>query len=375
MRKQSGLCIAVSILAFSTLSLLAQSMTQSPTQALCRAACTPQSNTSYIDAQGTAHITRVVPVPPTVSPEAQKFIGRQIADQPGASSALNVWEDQDRAAKIFSALYPVHLSRKTIAGVPVKIVMPLTMPEQNRGRVLINVHGGGFIVDGGSWTESIPIGYLTQTKVVSVLYRLAPKYPFPAAVDDTVAVYRELLKTYKPENIGLYGTSAGGMLGPEVCVKLRQLALPLPGALGVFGGQGDFSTAATADSRYLYSQDGLGHHLDTPPTDRALEKYVGSTDRRNLVLSPIFADLHGFPPTLFLSSTRDMMLSGTTILHRAFLRAGVDARLVIFEGLPHGFWYDPYLPESKEADGIIASFFEKKLNLIGKQKEPYSWGN
>src|SRR6185437_12210854 len=226
MRKENILCVlAATVICFACISVACMDG-QQQTPPSCTVQCIPETNSSYIDAQGTAHIQRVVPVPPTVSPEAQKFIGRQIPDQPGASSALNVWEDQDRAAKIFSALYPVHLSRKTIAGVPVKIVMPLTMPEQNRGRVLINVHGGGFIVDGGSWTESIPIGYLTQTKVVSVLYRLAPKYPFPAAVDDTVAVYRELLKTYKPENIGLYGTSAGGMLGPEVCVKLRQLALP-----------------------------------------------------------------------------------------------------------------------------------------------------
>ncbi len=79
------------------------------------------------------------------------------------------------------------------------------------------------------------------------------------------------------------------------------------------------------------------------------------------VLSPLYADLKGFPPSLFLTSERDMMLSGTTILHRAFLRAGVDARLVVFEGLPHGFWNGPYLPESKEADRLMASFFEREL--------------
>src|SRR6185312_14417040 len=148
-----------------------------------------------------------------------------------------------------------------IAGIPVRIVTPMDMPKQNRTKVLINVHGGGFVGDGGSWTESIPVGYLTQTKVVAVLYRLMPEYPFPAAVDDTVAVYKELLKTYKPENIGLYGTSAGATLTVEVCVKLRQLRLPLPGALGIFSGLGDFSTGMQGDTMSFFTLDGLAGRI------------------------------------------------------------------------------------------------------------------
>lgn len=326
----------------------------------------PQTNSSYIDAAGTAHITRVVPVPPTISPEAQKFLARPIQDIPGRGSALNEWQDQNRAAQLAHTLYPVHVTQGTIAGVPVRIVTPLNMPEQNHDSVLINVHGGGFVGDGGSLTESIPIAYLTQTKVVAVLYRLMPKYPFPAAVNDTVAVYKELLKTHKPANMALYGTSAGATLTAEVSVKLRQLQIPLPGALGIFSGMGDMSTATTADSRSLFSMDGLSGHLPTPPSNAGYRAYMGSTNPKDPVLSPLYADLHGYPPTLFIAGERDMLLSGTTILHRAFLRAGVDARLIVFEGLPHAFWYDPYLPESKEADGDMASFFEKELHLAGR---------
>ena len=67
------------------------------------------------------------------------------------------------------------------------------------------------------------------------------------------------------------------------------------------------------------------------------------------------------PPTLFLTSTRDLLLSGTSILHRAFLKAGVDAQLVVFEGLAHAFWNNPGLPESKDADQLMADFFDKHL--------------
>ena len=226
-------------------------------------------------------------------------------------------------------------------------------------RVLINLHGGGFNSDSGSFTESIPIANLTRTKVVSVLYRLAPEHLFPAAVDDTVAVYRELLKSYKPQDIALYGTSAGAVLTAEVAVRLRQLGLPLPGALGIFSGLGDFSR--NGDSAAMYSLDGLSGHLDVPTGEPTNHEYSGATNRRDPVLSPLFADHHGFPPTLFITSGRDLLLSGTTILHRAFLRDGVDARLVVFEALPHAFWNNVSLPESKEAYNLMASFFDQQL--------------
>ena len=79
------------------------------------------------------------------------------------------------------------------------------------------------------------------------------------------------------------------------------------------------------------------------------------------MLSPVYADLHGMPPTLFLTSERDLLLSSTSTLHRAFLRAGAPADLIVFEGLPHCFWNNGALPESHEAWSYMASFFEKQL--------------
>ena len=89
--------------------------------------------------------------------------------------------------------------------------------------------------------------------------------------------------------------------------------------------------------------------------------YTGKTDPKDPVLAPLYADLKGFPPALFVTSTRDILLSGTATLHRAFLRAGVPAELVVFEALPHAFWYDYRLPETKEALAIMAKFLDDKL--------------
>jgi len=327
------------------------------------AAEAPTRDASYIDAQGTAHVTRVVPVPQTISPQAQLFIGHAEPDQGPPQSLEDRRKMTDaytaRARVAWTRLCPNTLVDETMAGVPVHIVTPADMPAANRDKVLLNLHGGGFNSDSGSYTESIPIASYTGIKVVAVLYRLAPEHPFPAAVDDSIAVYKELLKTYKPEHIVIYGTSAGAILTAEVAAKIKQLGLPTPAALGIFSGMGDF--ARSGDSISMYALRGLSGHLDPPEPGAHDPFYVGNTDPKDAVLSPIYSDLHGLPPTLFVTSTRDLLLSGTVNLHRAYLNAGVDAHLVVYDALPHAFWYDPMLPEAIEANHIMAGFFVKHL--------------
>jgi acetyl esterase/lipase len=238
------------------------------------------------------------------------------------------------------------------------IITPL--PDPGTKRVLINLHGGGFNSDSGSLIEGIPIANLAKIKVVSVYYRLAPENPFPAAVEDVVAVYKELLKTYPAHSIGIFGTSAGAILTCEAAVRLKQLGLPLPAALGIFSGLADFSRPG--DSLQLFTLNGFpGRLAPIDPNHLPDDQYVGKTDRKDPVLSPIFADLHGMPPSLLVTSTRDILLSGTATLQRAMLGAGVDAQLVVFEALPHAFWYHFQLPETKEALELMAKFFDDKV--------------
>ncbi len=321
-------------------------------------------DTSTIDANGTAHITRVVPVPTTISPQAQAALARPASDVEmhdtleQRRNGTDAW--QNRAGEESLAAFPVHVTSGSIAGVPVRNIMPIDSTPSHPGSVLINLHGGGFNSDSGSLTESIPIANLTHTRVVAVLYRLAPEHPYPAALDDAVAVYRELLKSYKPAHIAIYGTSAGAILTAQVAVRLKQLNLPQPAALGIFSGLGDFSKYG--DSQAMYALNGLSGHLDPPGSKPIDTEYIGSTDPHDPVLSPVYADLHGLPPTLFITSGRDLLLSGTVILHRAFLRHGVDARLIVFEALPHAFWNDVSLPESREAYSDMAQFFGTQLN-------------
>lgn len=314
----------------------------------------PPPVTTTLDPDGTARITRVVPVPTTISPQAQAFLATGASWAPAAGS-----EEQRVLIAKARSLYPVRIEDDVIAGVPVRVVSPPVVPPEKAGRVLVNLHGGGFVSDSGSMLESIPLASLTRTKVVTVLYRLAPAHRFPAAVDDVVAVYRELLKTHLPQRMVLYGTSAGAILSAQAVVRLRRDGLPLPAAIGFFTGFADF--AHPGDSLAFFGVPGLD---GARPPDRrggpdAL--YLGERDPKDPLVSPIYADLSGFPPTLCVAGTRDLLLSGTVNFHRALVRRGVDARLVVFDAMPHAHWYMVGIPEAAEALELMAGFFDEQL--------------
>jgi monoterpene epsilon-lactone hydrolase len=316
----------------------------------------PADPYTTIDPDGTAHIKRALPIPKTISPEAQSLMmpGQRWVPA-GGTKERAAWMEK------MQAVYPVDVQDTTVAGVDAWVVTPKHPAAKKRECVLICLHGGGFTGDSGSQIESIPIAALTGTQVISVRYRLAPKFPFPAAVDDTVAVYKEALKTHQPKNIAVYGTSAGAVLGAQATVQFRKLGLPLPAALGFFSGYVDL--ARYGDSRFLYGSSGLKSFSDMvePLKGLGMVPYVGDHDRKDPVLSPMYADMTGFPPTFCMTSTRDHCLSGTVDFHRALLRAGVDARLMVFDALPHAFWYQFDLPESREALQAQASFLDKHL--------------
>jgi acetyl esterase/lipase len=262
------------------------------------------------------------------------------------------------------ALYPVTIEDKEIAGVRATVVTPKTgLSAANRERVLINLHGGGFTVGAGlgGLAESVPVASVGKITVISVDYRQGPEHKFPAASEDVAAVYKELLKRYKAEKIGIYGCSAGGVLTAMAVAWFQKQKLPRPGAIGIFcagadGGGGDsrFTAAALTGE--------TPPPADESPLKRA-NAYIGDADRTDPLISPARSRsvIAAFPPTLLIASTRDNAFSSTINTQRVLVRAGVEADLHLWDGLWHGFIYDPELPESKEAYDVIATFFDKHL--------------
>jgi len=144
-------------------------------------------------------------------------------------------------------------------------------------------------------------------------------------------------------------------------MKLKLLDLPQPAALGIFSVIGDFTQQG--DSTSFFTGAGLGGFF-IPMLDGLNDgqrAYIGEARKDDQLLSPVKGKLAGLPPTLFLTSTRDWFLSSTTLFHRAMLRAGNEAELVVFDGLAHAFWESPDLPESDEAYRIAVAFFQKHL--------------
>lgn len=242
----------------------------------------------------------------------------------------------------------------------------------NRDRVLINLHGGGF---SGCWPgcaelESIPVASIGRIRVVSLDYRQAPKYRFPAASEDVAAAYRELLKTYRAENIGIYGCSAGGMLTGMAVAWFQKHSLPAPGAIGVlcagltltsngFGGDSAFTTAAIGESRPPPSPPS-----GEPPARSPLDYFAGVSFDDPLA-APASAPevLAKFPPTLVVTGTRGFELSSAVYSHSLLVKHGVDADLHVWEGMFHGFFYNVDVPESRDCYDVIVKFFDRHLGV------------
>jgi monoterpene epsilon-lactone hydrolase len=168
--------------------------------------------------------------------------------------------------------------------------------------------------------------------VLSIDYRMAPDHPAPAAMDDTIDVWREVLKTHKPANVVLGGTSAGGTLTLVATLRMKELGLALPAAL--FVGTPAADLAKRGDMRFI--NNGIDHVLvGWERVKGALALYVGDQSYDEPYISPIFGDFKGFPPTYLISGTRDLMLSDTARTHRKLRQAGVEADLHVYEGVAH----------------------------------------
>ena len=250
-----------------------------------------------------------------------------------------------------------------IAGVHVYEYVPKAgIAAENRKRILINLHGGGF---SGCWPgcaelESMPISALMGIKVVTVDYREGPDYKFPAASEDVAKVYQELLKTYKPKNIGIYGCSAGGMLTAMSLAWFQTHNLPTPGADGIFcasagefGGDAGYIAFPLGEARMpaggQISQTRLGYFSDANMKDPLVQP------------SNSKAVLAKFPPTLLITATRDFAMSGAIHTDVLLTEAGVDSELHMWDGLFHGFFYNADVPESKQVFAIVSNFFNRHL--------------
>ncbi len=312
---------------------------------------------------------REVPIPTTVSSELAKVIARPIAKLPVFNTDAQ-WRFAQQAAATndaqqvqkLSADLGVTVEKRTIHGVQCFSVTPAEVPATNRDRLLVHVHGGAYVFGGGRACaeEAILVAAAAKMPALSIDYRMPPDHPFPAAIDDTVAVWKEVTENRDPAKMALFGTSAGGGLTMASVLKFKEEKLPLPGAL--FLGTPWTDLTKTGDT--FFTNAGLDNSLDRYDgfLEACAKLYAGKTELKDPLLSPIYGDVEGFPPTILISGTRDLFLSITIRAHRKLRAAGVDAALHVYEGQSHADYLKSYpSPEAKDALNEVARFLAKHL--------------
>ncbi len=327
-----------------------------------------------LDDDGTLHIPAMtVPLSPYLSPEGSAYLNEhlhalrdpaQLQQVDGVPGLLVAYLERQRE------LYPAATEDTVVGGVHAIVYTPAAgIADENRDKVLINLHGGGF---SGCWLgcaelESRPIAHLGRIKVVSLDYRESPDHVFPAASEDVAAAYTELLETYRPENIGIYGCSAGGMLTAMAVAWFQQHGLPRPGAIGLLcAGAAPTGPLFGGDAGYYTIPLGEGRTMASPTTPGAPgigADYLAGTDPNDPLVAPVGHPevLAQFPPTLIVSGTRSYDLSNAVHTHIELAKQRVPAELYVWEGMFHGFLYNPDVPESQECFDFIVRFFNTWL--------------
>jgi epsilon-lactone hydrolase len=306
---------------------------------------------------------RAVPAPMSVSRQARAFL------TPPQTAMPEYPPQHDRAAwrRLAAAGEEAivrHTARMNVEGVEVDHhrveqagVFVITPPDVRRddARIYLEIHGGALYTGGGQACRATGIftAKRVRMRTWAVDYRMPPDHPYPAALDDCVAVYRDLLKEHDPHEIVVGGASAGANLAAALILRARDEGLPLPAAAILLTPELDLTESGDS------FRTNLG--LDTVLTRGLMPANLLYADGRDLAdpyLSPLFGDLStGFPPTLLAAGTRDLFLSNAVRMHRALRAAGNPAQLHVFEAAPHGLMA-PGTPEDEDLKQEIRRFID-----------------
>jgi monoterpene epsilon-lactone hydrolase len=311
---------------------------------------------------------QLIPAPKAASPEARVYLSTPFwagerarldpDDLPGWKAAIaDVVEMFAPMAAQMLVQSGARVEKQVMGGVAVYVATPRVLPAANKYKAHLFVHGGGWAFMGGEACGGLGAVQAAQLgcRTFAVDYRNPPEHRYPAAVDDCVAVYRELIRTVRPENVVISGSSAGGNLTAATALRIRDEGLPGPAALGLMTPCTD--GALIGDT--IAANDQLDSVLKQVVMAEFWAVYAGGHDRTDPYLSPVYADFtKGFPPTLLQSGTRDLLLSDTVRLHRALRRAGVEAELHVWEAMPHG-GFGGLAPEDAELTAELKGFFER----------------
>jgi acetyl esterase/lipase len=241
----------------------------------------------------------------------------------------------------------------TIAGVSCRWV---EVPESRSERILLYLHGGGYAL-GSLNTHAELMARIARTcrcRVVGADYRLAPEHPFPAALDDAVAVFSAVHAEAPGAGIAIAGDSAGGGLTAATLLKLKSSGLPPPHAAVMFSPWMDL----TGNSESFATRAAKDPMLNAELITSVAVHYVGDHDADHPLISPLFGDLAGLPPLLVQVGDHEVLLNDSVDFAARARKAGVSVKIEIWDEAFHVFQSIPTLPEAREALTSMAAFLE-----------------
>jgi acetyl esterase/lipase len=312
-----------------------------------------------------------IPAPKSLSPQAQAFLvaaAKRIAARAAASAAPA--DAQDGATAALAFLRP---AAARFAGTFETVELPhgaslyRATPEGRTGRhaqvAYFDIHGGGFVAGGGEMCQLLAKIRAADygMEIFAIDYRLAPRHPFPAALDDCMAAYHEILKRVAATDLAVGGASAGGNLAAALMLRARDEALAMPVALVLQTPALDLTRSGDTYTTNRYLDVNLHGGEGGGPS-----AYAGGADLPNPHLSPLFGNFSkGWPPTILASGTRDLLLSDTVRMHRKLCEAGVEAELYVTEAGPHGGFMGS-APEDHFIIGVSRSFIYRQLSIAAQ---------
>ena len=311
-------------------------------------------------------MNRSFPAPSSISDAARRFIDEAVPLE-SINTGLEALEAKRR--ELHSLYSPPGLGVQKALGVIVEereidgVTVKWVRPEMVRHpQVVLYFFGGGHIT--GSPDEDLAItariAHFTGRRVCVPAYRLAPEKPYPAALEDAMAVYQALLREYGAQSMALSGESAGGNLSLALIGAAAARGLDLPAAVALLSPWCDLTHSGDT----IRTLDGIDPTLDLDHLlSHMARAYAGGRPLASPDISPLFADVaKGFPPTLITTGTRDVLLSDCARLSTKLRRAGVNVDLRVTEGMWHVFEFYPQLPEAEDSIRGIATFLDKHLS-------------
>jgi len=280
--------------------------------------------------------------------------------QPTEQSAT-VAEARAQFVEIITRPVPdeVRVAERTLGGRPALALEPAYGTSVDS--VLLYLHGGGYVVGTPGTHAALAAGLARRAGVRAVLpdYRLAPEHPFPAAVDDALAAYRELVgEAGSADRVVLAGDSAGGGLALATLLAARDAGLPLPAAVVVLSPWVDLTVSGDS----IATRDRRDPIFGKADIESYAVQYLSDGDREAPLASPLFADLHGLPPLLIQVGGNEVLLDDALRLAVRAAEHEIDVTLRVWPEVPHVFQhFAGVLDEADEALDDAGTFLRRHL--------------